>query len=71
MLSPKSSSDSSQSSFMPSNTEEIGTGLNNNNDLLDNSSIHNTLQLDDNSFALRFYEINSQKSNLENIPSQL
>ena len=56
---------------MLSNAEEIDTGLNDNNDFLDNSSTHDTLQLDGNSFALRFYEINSQKSNLENIPSQL
>ena len=42
---------------MLSNAEEIDTGLNDNNDFLDNSSTHDTLQLDGNSFALRFYEI--------------
>ena len=61
MSSPKSLSNSSQLSFMPSNIEKIGTGLNDNNDLLDNSSVHDTLQLDDNSVTLCFYEIDSQK----------
>ena len=55
---PKSSSDSLQSSFILFDNEVSVTGLNNNNNILDNSSVHDTLGLNDNSAAVCIYKIN-------------